>query len=71
MNSNAVKECLQVDILKKKLVMSSQACNDEKLNLVTSSSSYPSPTTMPQRFNLSEGNDKVEVVKAVVLKVVV
>ena len=53
MNSNAVKECLQVDILKKKLVMSPQACNDEKLNLVTSSSSYPSPTTMPQRFNLS------------------
>ena len=29
-----------------------QACNDEKLNLVTSSSSYPSPITMPNRLNL-------------------
>ena len=34
--------------------MMDQACNDEKLNLVTSSSSYPSPITMPNRLNHSK-----------------
>ena len=47
MNSGAVKKCLQVSIIDKlgfDKVAFSQACNDEKLNLVTSSS----PTTLQQ-----------------------
>ena len=52
MNSGSVKECLQVKPFKDVLRMNNvdQGCNDEKLNLVTSSSSYPSPITMPNRL---------------------
>ena len=51
MNSGSVKDCLQVKQFKIILTMKcDQGCNDEKLNLVTSSSSYPSAITMPNRL---------------------
>ena len=44
-------------------IMINQACNDEKLNHVTSSSSYPSPITMPNRWNQSITNILVPITR--------